>query len=157
MSSPPPAKSSDQNPKAHAAAGDGHGAAHDPNVKGHGDLHTMGPGLTTATKPRVVDLPQSPLSKLPLVDVKARLGTTKFVTDAHDFQHITVDPDICETCPHTMCTNSCPAKCFEFVNGRMQFTYEDCVECGTCDIVCTPGSVKWHNPRASFGVNYRYG
>ncbi|MHB8632351.1 MAG: ferredoxin family protein, partial [Thermoplasmatota archaeon] len=69
----------------------------------------------------------------------------------------TVDPDICETCPHTMCTNACPAKCFEFVNGRMQFTYEDCVECGACDIVCTPGSVKWSHPRASFGVNYRYG
>lgn len=114
-------------------------------------------GPTTATKPRFAAGEPSPLAKLPIVDVKARLGTTKFVTDAHDFQHITVDPDICETCPHTMCVNSCPAKCFEFVNDRMQFTYEDCVECGTCDIVCTPGSVKWHNPRASFGVNYRYG
>lgn len=114
-------------------------------------------GPTTATKPRTVALPESPLNKLPLVNVKARLGAAKFVTDAHEFQHITVDPDICETCPHTMCMNACPAKCFEFVNGRMQFTYEDCVECGTCDIVCTPGSVKWNNPRASFGVNYRYG
>jgi len=101
--------------------------------------------------------PKSPLSALPVVNVKARLGATKFVTDAHEFQHITVDPDVCDTCPHEMCVNACPAKCFEFVNGRMQFTYEDCVECGTCDIVCTPGSVKWHNPRASFGVNYRYG
>ena len=114
-------------------------------------------GPTTATKPRTVDLPESPLKALPKMDVKARLGSTKFVTDAHEFAHITVDPAICETCPHTMCVNACPAKCFEFVNGRMQFTYEDCVECGTCDIVCTPGSVKWNNPRASFGVNYRYG
>ena len=146
-----------ENPKAHAAAGHGHGAHADPNVKGHGDLHTMGPGLTTAPKPRFAAGEPSPLAKLPLVDVKARLGTTKFVTDAHEYQHITVDPEICETCPHTMCVNSCPAKCFEFVNERMQFTYEDCVECGTCDIVCTPGSVKWHNPRASFGVNNRYG
>lgn len=150
------AKPGDVNPKAHAAAGHGHGAQADPNVRKHGDLHTGGE-LTTATKPRFAAGEPSPLGKLPLVDVKARLGTTKFVTDAHEFQHITVDPEICETCPHTMCVNSCPAKCFEFVNGRMQFTYEDCVECGTCDIVCTPGSVKWHNPRASFGVNYRYG
>src|SRR5687768_18225403 len=36
--------------------------------------------------------------------------------------------------PYTTLFRSCPAKCFEFQNGRMQFTYEDCVECGTCDI-----------------------
>jgi ferredoxin like protein len=114
-------------------------------------------GPTTATKPRTVPLPESPLKQLPVANVKARLGSTKFVTDAHDFQHITVDPDVCGTCPHTMCVNTCPAQCFEFQNGRMQFTYEDCVECGTCDIVCTPGSVKWNNPRAGFGVQYRYG
>ena len=129
-------------------------AAHDPN---RATLNPGPDGPTTATKPRSVPLPESPLSKLPVMNVKARLGATKFVTDAHEHQHITVDPDICQTCPHTMCVTACPARCFEFVNGRMQFTYEDCVECGTCDIVCTPGSVKWHHPRASFGVNYRYG
>jgi len=112
---------------------------------------------THGTKPKAPELPRSPLRDLPLVNVKQRLGATKFVTDAHEYAHITVDPDVCETCPHTMCVNACPAACFHFENGRMQFTYEDCVECGTCDIVCTPGSVKWNNPRASFGVNYRYG
>ena len=39
----------------------------------------------------------------------------------------------------------------------MQFTYEDCVECGTYDIVCTPGSVTWTHPLGNFGVNYKYG
>ncbi|MCA1820085.1 MAG: hypothetical protein LC620_08590, partial [Halobacteriales archaeon] len=62
-------------------------------------------GPTTGTKPRRVPLPESPLSKLPVMNVKARLGAAKFVTDAHEHQHITVDPDICETCPHTMCIN----------------------------------------------------
>lgn len=127
---------------------------HDPNIKSG---HDLADGPTTGTKPRTVALPMSPLAKAPVVDIKARLGTTKYATDTHEYAHITVDPEICGTCPHTMCINSCPAKCFEFVNGRMQFTYEDCVECGTCDIVCTPGSVKWTHPRASFGVNYRYG
>jgi ferredoxin like protein len=112
---------------------------------------------THGTKPPEPGKAQSPLRSLPVTNVKARLGATKFVTDAHQYAHITVDPDICETCPHTMCVNACPAACFHFENGRMQFTYEDCVECGTCDIVCTPGSVKWNHPRASFGVNYRYG
>ena len=92
-----------------------------------------------------------------IVDVKARLGSTKFVTDDEHYAHITIDPDICDTCPHEMCMNCCPAQCFNKVDGRMTFTYEDCVECGTCDIVCTPGSVKWNNPRASGGVNYKFG
>jgi ferredoxin like protein len=91
------------------------------------------------------------------LDIKARLGATKFVTDAEEHAHITVDPDICATCPHHWCINSCPAQCFEFVAGRMKFTYEDCVECGTCDIVCTPRSVQWYNPRGNYGVNYKYG
>lgn len=112
---------------------------------------------THGPKPAEPGKGNSPLRALPITNVKSRLGATKFVTDAHEYAHITVDPDICETCPHTMCINTCPAQCFHFENGRMQFTYEDCVECGTCDIVCTPGSVKWNHPRASFGVNYRYG
>ena len=91
------------------------------------------------------------------IDVKARLGATKFVTDAEEHAHITIDAQICRTCPHEMCMNGCPAQCFTKIDGRMTFTYEDCVECGTCDIVCTPGSVKWNNPRASFGVNYKFG
>lgn len=49
------------------------------------------------------------------------------------------------------------AGCFSLNEGVMQFQYEDCVECGTCDIMCTPGSVKWNNPRGSFGVKYKYG
>ena len=56
-----------------------------------------------------------------------------------------------------MCMYGCPAGCFSLANGVMQFQYEDCVECGTCDIMCTPGSVKWNNPRGGFGVKYRYG
>jgi ferredoxin like protein len=92
-----------------------------------------------------------------LVNVKARLGSTKFVTDAEHFAHITVDEDICATCPHENCMNTCPSQCFEVIDGRMKFTYEDCVECGTCDIVCTPGSVKWNHPRGNFGVNYKFG
>ena len=91
------------------------------------------------------------------IDVKARLGATKFVTDAEEHAHITIDAEICRTCPHEMCMNGCPAQCFNKIDGRMTFTYEDCVECGTCDILCTPGSVKWYHPRGNFGVNYKYG
>jgi ferredoxin like protein len=98
-----------------------------------------------------------------VLDVKARLGATQFNFDSPDHAHITIDQKICATCPHQMCMYSCPAGCFTPTDGgpvkggNMTFQYEDCVECGTCDIVCTPGSVKWNNPRGGFGVKYRYG
>ncbi len=92
-----------------------------------------------------------------VIDIKGRLGSTSYNFDAEEHAHITIDPEICETCPHQMCMYSCPANCFTLVDGRMTFQYEDCVECGTCDIVCTPGSVEWNNPRGGFGVKYRHG
>lgn len=92
-----------------------------------------------------------------VIDIKGRLGSTSYNFDSEEHAHITIDPEICETCPHQMCMYSCPANCFTLVDGRMTFQYEDCVECGTCDIVCTPGSVEWNNPRGGFGVKYRHG
>jgi ferredoxin like protein len=31
------------------------------------------------------------------------------------------------------------------------------LECGTCQIACIYGSVKWKYPRNGFGVQYRFG
>lgn len=90
-------------------------------------------------------------------DIKARLGTTNYNFDEPEHAHITIDQEICQTCTHHMCMYACPAQCFTLVDDEMTFQYEDCVECGTCDIVCTPGSVDWNNPRGTFGVKYKYG
>jgi ferredoxin-like protein FixX len=83
------------------------------------------------------------LTKEPM-EIKAMLGTTSYNFDAHEYAHF-------------MCMYGCPAGCFSLNEGVMQFQYEDCVECGTCDIMCTPGSVKWNNPRGTYGVKYKYG
>ena len=91
------------------------------------------------------------------MEIKTMLGTTSYNFDAHEYAHITIDQSICKTCPHFMCMYGCPAGCFSLNEGVMQFQYEDCVECGTCDIMCTPGSVKWNNPRGTYGVKYKYG
>jgi ferredoxin like protein len=91
------------------------------------------------------------------VEIKRRLSTLRYATDSKDHAHITVKPEICARCPHSFCTLACPAKCYERIEGKLVFRYEDCVECGACDIACDQGSVTWTLPRGSFGVRYRYG
>jgi ferredoxin like protein len=91
------------------------------------------------------------------VEIKRRLGTLRYTTDSPDHAHITVKPDICRLCPHSFCTNVCPAQCYERIEGRLVFRYEDCVECGACAIACDQGSVTWNFPRGPYGVRYRYG
>ena len=91
------------------------------------------------------------------VEIKRRLGTLRFQTDSPDRAHITVKPEICGRCPHSLCTFVCPAQCYERIEGKLVFRYEDCVECGACDIACDQGSVTWKLPRGPFGVRYTFG
>ena len=96
-------------------------------------------------------------TEIEIIDIKNKLDITYWITDSHDNAHITVDPDICDNCPHHLCIAGCPTRCFVFYNDRMVFQYEDCVECGTCSMMCDQGSVVWNNPRGSFGVKYSSG
>ena len=84
-----------------------------------------------------------------------RLGLLKYSIDK--MPHITVNTDICESCKFKPCVAGCPAGCFELENGKLHFQYENCVECGTCKIVCPYGAVDWNYPRGSFGVVYKFG
>ncbi|MHA1912427.1 MAG: ferredoxin family protein [Candidatus Kariarchaeaceae archaeon] len=90
-------------------------------------------------------------------DIKNKLGNVNFVTDGEENAHITIKPEICVQCPHYMCMYGCPTRCYNLVDGKMSFQFEDCVECGTCDLLCDQGSVTWNHPRGSFGVKYIYG
>jgi ferredoxin like protein len=71
--------------------------------------------------------------------------------------HIEVDTALCRECPHRACLVSCPAECYTLdAEGALQFSYEACLECGTCRIVCDREAVAWDHPRGGFGVGFRY-
>lgn len=91
------------------------------------------------------------------VDIKNMLGVTTWETDASENAHITIEESICNQCEEHWCMTGCPAECFTVIDGKVFFQYEDCVECGTCNIMCPNGSVKWNNPRGSYGVKYLQG
>jgi ferredoxin-like protein FixX len=53
----------------------------------------------------------------------------------------------------------CPAGLYkQDEDGKKSFDYAGCLECGTCRIACADTIVeKWENPRATMGIEYRYG
>ncbi len=70
--------------------------------------------------------------------------------------HITVDQKICHDCPHKICTYVCPVANYKLENDNLIFSWEGCLECGTCRIVCDQGAVEWDYPRRGYGISYRF-
>jgi ferredoxin like protein len=70
-----------------------------------------------------------------------------------------IDRDVCLQCVRQQCINCCPANCYvPQDDGRVVFSYEGCVECGTCRIVCNVfDNIEWTYPRGGFGIQYRHG
>ena len=85
-----------------------------------------------------------------------RLLKTRYVVDVHS-AHILVDTAVCAECMESPCIHVCPAQCYQKEKDRITFSYQSCLECGSCRIVCPSGAVTWKYPRGGFGVCYRFG
>ncbi len=70
--------------------------------------------------------------------------------------HIRVDQEICRNCPHRLCTHVCPVENYKLENDTVVFSWEGCLECGTCRIVCDRGAIVWDYPRGGYGISYRF-
>jgi ferredoxin like protein len=84
-----------------------------------------------------------------------KLGLLKYNIDK--LPHIVINKDACELCDTKPCVAGCPAGCFSIEEGKLHFQYENCIECGTCKIVCPKDAVEWNYPRGTFGVSYKLG
>lgn len=53
----------------------------------------------------------------------------------------------------------CPAALYKIdEDGKKEFDYAGCLECGTCRIACGSTIIKkWENPQPTMGVEYRFG
>jgi len=80
---------------------------------------------------------------------------TQFIID--EKPHIVIDREICRSCDHRACVQTCPANCYTWneETNLMSVVYETCLECGTCYVVCDKGALDWSYPRGGYGVNYR--
>ena len=95
----------------------------------------------------------------PVLTLDARLGLDKYEIDAEQ-SHIRVDLALCQACAARPCLTVCPAGVYRWVDEHVTVRYENCLECGTCQIACDHGGNKgitWRNPQGGFGVVFRYG
>jgi len=89
------------------------------------------------------------------LNVEDKLALNKFEVDRD--VHITVDEEACKGCESYPCVYACPAACYVVRDGRVTFSYEGCLECGSCRISCDRDAITWVYPRGSFGISYQYG
>lgn len=73
--------------------------------------------------------------------------------------HILFDQSKCSACKERMCIAVCPGHLYSLneETGEMVVEFAGCLECGTCLIACTHGSITWDYPDGEYGVQYRYG
>lgn len=87
--------------------------------------------------------------------LEEKLGLLRYNIDKEP--HILVKLEKCEKCQTKPCIAGCPAGCFKIEMKKLVFNYEDCIECGTCKILCPRYIIDWNYPRGTFGVSFTYG
>ena len=87
--------------------------------------------------------------------VEEKLAVNKFDVDRD--VHIQVNSDTCKDCEWHHCVYVCPSDCYKLVEEHITFSYEGCLECGSCRITCPKGAIEWTLPRPGFGICYEYG
>ena len=89
--------------------------------------------------------------------LQEKLSTTRFIT--HPDSHLRVrDQETCRDCILRPCVTVCPAGGYSYREDEgLSVAYENCLECGSCKIVCEFDNIDWSYPLGGFGVVYRWG
>ena len=83
--------------------------------------------------------------------IEEKLFLVKFCPDTES--HITVNKDICTLCQNKDCTKFCPANVFAWstTDNKLIVGYENCLECGLCNIGCPYGAIQYNHPQDGSG------
>jgi ferredoxin like protein len=95
----------------------------------------------------------------PSKNLDALLGLLKYETD-DEHSHIKVDGARCTVCAAKPCLTVCPAHVYCWIDEHVAVRYENCLECGACQIACDHGGnggITWRNPQGGFGIVFRCG
>ena len=99
------------------------------------------------------------MADLPKANVEEKLGMLTYKNDHQS--HITVpSPDVCrDKCTGKPCVTVCPATVYswEAELKKIVVSYENCIECGACRMLCPFDNIKCEWPRGGFGVQYKFG
>jgi len=96
------------------------------------------------------------------MSIEQKLGLLVYKSDSTPHIRIrdTSENSPCLTkCQDKPCTKVCPAKVYDWNEDQKKIivSYENCIECGACRMICPFDNIDCHWPRGGFGVQYRYG
>jgi ferredoxin like protein len=95
---------------------------------------------------------------LPEVYIDDVLMSLKYYVDEHEAHLRILDPQVCVDCQDKGCLYFCPVGVYrEDASGGIQISYQSCIECGSCRVMCPQNNVFWKFPRGGFGVAYKFG
>jgi ferredoxin like protein len=99
------------------------------------------------------------MDDLKKTNVDAKLGTLTYKVDHQT--HISIkSEDVCaKKCGDKPCTTICPAQVYHWEDAQKKIlvSFENCIECGACRMLCPFDNIQCHWPRGGFGVQYKYG
>jgi ferredoxin like protein len=91
------------------------------------------------------------------MSIDDKLGLDKFNTDEHN-PHITINEDFADEAEIQRLVKACPANLYKYDDGKLVFSHEGCLECGTCRVLSGGKAVKsWAHPKAGYGVEFHKG
>ena len=101
------------------------------------------------------------MKKIAKMNVDDKLSLNKYEVDEENAHIVLKDPDSCPNFEDEFnkLVIACPAALYRWSDdGKPQFDYAGCLECGTCRILCGDTILdKWVYPGPTMGVEYRWG
>ena len=88
-----------------------------------------------------------------MINVQEKLDLIRFRLDKET--HIIIDREKCAICEGRPCLFACPAALFTLSGDEILHSYEGCLECGTCYVVCEQDAIDWRYPKGGYGVGFR--
>ena len=88
-----------------------------------------------------------------------RLYPNRYEADP-DHPHIELDLERCRKCMDKICLRICPAGVYNpdpNDSDLVLVSHENCLECGSCRLVCVEEGVRWRYPNGGRGIKYRFG
>lgn len=95
---------------------------------------------------------------LPPVYIDDILMSLKYYVDEQEAHLKIKSQAVCKDCTGKGCLYFCPVGVYRLqANGEIQVSYQSCIECGSCRVMCEHDNIEWKYPRGGFGVAYKFG
>lgn len=89
--------------------------------------------------------------------IEDKLACNRFHVD-NDYVHIEINKECKDMDAIQKVVLACPAKLYRVEDGVLKFSYEGCLECGTCRVLGGKTVLKsWNHPIGGMGVEFRMG